>query len=211
MNTPFPFSSPLSLFIRALLAGRQPCPHHTLTLNSRTNPQLYLLKQVKYSGDTRYNNSGCGDDNVKRGGIRNGNAFVATHDDPHAAQATSASALMPLEAHLDEVDVIGIDEGQFFPDLIEFCDKAACHGKVVVVAALDGTFERKEFGQIGGLLAVSDAVTKLNAVCAICGADAPFTRRDAAETEVKFIGGREAYTPVCRSHHTIPNMSQQQP
>ena len=57
-------------------------------------------------------------------------------------------------------------------------------GKIVVVSALDGTFERKDFGQMGDLLAISDSVTKLNAVCAVCGEDAPFTRRDAAETEV---------------------------
>ena len=145
---------------------------------------------MKYSGDTRYD---------QKADLQE--VFVATHDDPYAAKATSASALMPLEAHTDEWDVIGIDEGQFFPDLVAFADTAASAGKVVVVAALDGTFERKEFGQLGDLLAVSDSITKLNAVCAVCGADAPFTRRDAAATEVKLIGGREAYTPVCRRHH----------
>ena len=53
---------------------------------------------------------------------------------------------------MKDYDVVGIDEGQFFPDVVEFCDGAANLGKTVVVAALDGTFERKPFGNIVSLI-----------------------------------------------------------
>ena len=53
---------------------------------------------------------------------------------------------------MKDYDVVGIDEGQFFPDVVEFCDEAANLGKTVVVAALDGTFERKPFGNIVSLI-----------------------------------------------------------
>lgn len=164
-----------------------------------SDQNLRVHLQVKYSGDTRYNSSSgeSGDD---------GQTYLATHDCASAATANySGSTLMPLQASLNEVDVIGVDEGQFFPDLIQFCDLAANAGKVVVVAALDGTYTRRDFGQMGDLLACCDSITKLNAVCAICGEDAPFTRRDFFSEETKLIGGREKYTPVCRKHHTIPS------
>ena len=53
---------------------------------------------------------------------------------------------------MKDYDVVGIDEGQFFPDIVKFCDEAANKGKIVVVAALDGTFERKPFGNIVDLV-----------------------------------------------------------
>jgi thymidine kinase len=52
-------------------------------------------------------------------------------------------------ASLAGVEVIGIDEGQFFPDLVEWCDEQVnVHGRLVIVAALDGTFQRKPFGRV---------------------------------------------------------------
>ena len=67
---------------------------------------------------------------------------VSTHN-KHTLQATSCSTLADIGEQWREYDVVGIDEGQFFPDLHEFCETAANAGKVVVVAALDGTFQRK--------------------------------------------------------------------
>jgi hypothetical protein len=54
----------------------------------------------------------------------------------------------PSDSTLSHQDVIGIDEGSFFPDIVSFCEVQANRGKVVIVASLDGTFQRKEFGQI---------------------------------------------------------------
>ena len=69
---------------------------------------------------------------------------------------------------MKDYDVVGIDEGQFFPDVVEFCDGAANLGKTVVVAALDGTFERKPFGNIVSLIPLAEKVSKLSAVCVYC-------------------------------------------
>jgi thymidine kinase len=102
-------------------------------------------------------------------------------------------------------DVVGIDEGQFFPDLLHFVELWANLGKIVIVAALDGTFQRKPFGNVLSLVPLAESVTKLNSVCMMCYADAPFTRRLTSETEVEVIGGADKYIAVCRAcFHTTP-------
>lgn len=133
-------------------------------------------------------------------------------------------------ARLDEYDVIGIDEGQFYPDLVEMVDAFLRRGKVVVVSALDGDFRRKPFGRILELIPMAvriqgsyifslfltifflsfsavfpqEKVTKLTAVCTFCGRDAPFTRRITTETEVEVIGGSDKYVSSCRACFELP-------
>lgn len=100
---------------------------------------------------------------------------------------------------MDEYEVIAIDEGQFFPDISEsvelFCNK----GKIVIVAALDGTFERKPFGRILELIPIAEQIQKLSAVCFSCGMDASYTKRLSDCKEIELIGGEDIYKPVCRS------------
>ena len=69
---------------------------------------------------------------------------------------------------LEDETVVGIDEGQFFPDLVEQCDLLASKGYVVVVAALDATSDRKPFGGVCDLVPKSEHVKKLQAVCMHC-------------------------------------------
>ena len=69
----------------------------------------------------------------------------------------------------------------------------------MVVAALDGTFERKPFGKIVSLIPMAEKVTKLCAVCVYCTNEAAFTRRIVESKEIQLIGGDEMYKPVCRS------------
>ncbi|CAK4076790.1 unnamed protein product [Aphanomyces euteiches] len=131
-------------------------------------------------------------------------ALVSTHD----RQMMKANPLRTLAEMGEEYlnyDVIGIDEGQFFSDLNTFCDQAANSGKIVIVAALDGTFERKPFQHVCNLIPQAESVTKLSAVCAICGSDAAFTRRLVSSTAVELVGGSESYQPVCRNCFTVPN------
>ncbi|KFW08466.1 Thymidine kinase, cytosolic, partial [Eurypyga helias] len=94
--------------------------------------------------------------------------------------------------------VIGIDEGQFFLDIVEFCEIMANAGKTVIVAALDGTFQRKAFGSILNLVPLAESVVKLNAVCMECYREASYTKRLGAEREVEVIGGADKYHSVCR-------------
>ena len=74
-------------------------------------------------------------------------------------------------------NVVAIDEGQFFNEIAEVCDRLANEGKIVIVAALDGTFQRKPFGNILNLVPLAERMTKLTAVCVGCGNEAAFTKR----------------------------------
>ncbi|KAH9798175.1 pentatricopeptide repeat-containing protein [Citrus sinensis] len=100
------------------------------------------------------------------------------------------------------VDVIGIDEAQFFEDLYDFCREAADHdGKTVIVAGLDGDYLRRSFGSVIDIIPLADSVTKLTARCEFCGKRAFFTLRKTEETKTELIGGSDIYMPVCRQHY----------
>uniref|UniRef100_A0A8B9JHR4 Thymidine kinase n=1 Tax=Astyanax mexicanus TaxID=7994 RepID=A0A8B9JHR4_ASTMX len=86
-----------------------------------------------------------------------------------------------------------------FPDTVEFCEEMANRGKTIIVAALDGTFQRKPFGSILNLVPLAESVVKLNAVCMECFKEASYTKRLGAEKEVEVIGGADKYHAVCRA------------
>ncbi|XP_020547610.1 putative pentatricopeptide repeat-containing protein At1g56570 [Sesamum indicum] len=102
----------------------------------------------------------------------------------------------------DKLEVIGIDEAQFFEGLYDFCSKAADHdGKTVIVAGLDGDYLRRSFGSVLDIIPIADSVTKLTARCEVCGKRAFFTLRKTDETKTELIAGAEVYMPVCRQHY----------
>ncbi|XP_070596209.1 thymidine kinase, cytosolic [Erythrolamprus reginae] len=140
----------------------------------------YKCLLIKYAKDTRYCVNG-----------------VSTHD-RNTMEAMSACCLKDVQQEALNSAVIGIDEGQFFPDIIEFCETMANAGKTVIVAALDGTFQRKAFGNILQLVPLAESVVKLNAVCMECYHEASYTKRLGAEKEVEVIGGADKYHSVCR-------------
>lgn len=136
---------------------------------------------VKYERDDRYDK-----DNI------------STHDN-QIANGLCCSKLAEIYAQLMEFQVIGIDEGQFFPDLTEHCEKMANLGKIVIVAALDGTFQRKPFGSVLDIIPMAETVIKLKAVCMKCYGDAAFTKRTVDSEELELIGGADKYMAVCRA------------
>jgi len=136
---------------------------------------------IKYSRDTRY----TADDEA------------ATHD-MITIRAKPCASLEEVEDVVKDYNVIGIDEGQFFSTVVEFAEKMANLGKIVIVACLDGTFQRKPFGRVLELIPVAESVTKLNSVCMRCYNEAAFTKRLGSETEVEIIGGADKYIAVCR-------------
>lgn len=140
----------------------------------------YKCLVIKYAKDTRYSEKG-----------------MATHD-KNTMEAIPANVLSDVHSHALEASVIGIDEGQFFPDTVEFCEEMANLGKTVIVAALDGTFQRKAFGSILNLVPLAESVVKLNAVCMQCFKEAAYTKRLGVEKEVEVIGGSDMYQAVCR-------------
>eukprot|EP00033_Pygsuia_biforma_P003908 GCRY01004281.1.p1 GENE.GCRY01004281.1~~GCRY01004281.1.p1 ORF type:complete len:239 (+),score=27.87 GCRY01004281.1:54-719(+) len=145
---------------------------------------------VKYAKDSRYSKEN-----------------MATHD-LITHKAVSASNLFDVKHICVDYDVIGVDEGQFYPDCVKFCEEMANLGKTVVVAALDGTFQRKGFGNFLELIPLAENITKLKSICQICYADAAFSKRTVASTAVEVIGGAESYIACCRKcfnlGHTTP-------
>ncbi|KAL6207235.1 hypothetical protein ACLB2K_024479 [Fragaria x ananassa] len=106
-----------------------------------------------------------------------------------------------LDAY-EQLDVIGIDEAQFFGDLYDFCCEAADHdGKKVIVAGLDGDYLRRSFGSVLDIIPLADSVTKLTSRCELCGKPAFFTLRKTEEIQTEVIGGADVYMPVCRKHY----------
>ena len=105
-----------------------------------------------------------------------------------------------LAERLDEVDVVGIDEAQFFDDgVIGFAMELVHLGKRVIIAGLDTTFTAEPFGPIPALMAVADEVTKLSAVCMVCGAPAIHTQRLGASQELVVVGAAGIYEARCRA------------
>jgi thymidine kinase len=116
----------------------------------------------------------------------------------------SASNLRDFRDRIENCDVIGVDEGQFFEDLVEECLYWARRGKLVLVAALDGDYQRNPFPQIAALIPHCEKVKKLRAICMTCSAKAAFTKRirDCGNVQ-KVAGGFELYSPVCRRCYEI--------
>jgi len=109
-----------------------------------------------------------------------------------------------------DVDVVGIDEIQFFPDkTIGIIQQLIFGGTRVIVAGLDLDFRCEPFGIVPPLMALADEVTKLRAICTCCGNEANFNQRlingepAKYEDDTILVGGKECYEPRCRSCYQI--------
>lgn len=99
----------------------------------------------------------------------------------------------------DRVDVVGIDEAQFFDDqIVSVCETLAGRGIRVIVAGLDMDYLGKPFGQMPQLLAIADFITKLHAICVKCGNLANISFRKAADDSQILLGATDSYEPRCR-------------
>lgn len=98
-----------------------------------------------------------------------------------------------------EVDVIGIDEAQFFDDgLPEVCAQLADNGIRVIVAGLDMDFKRNPFGPMPNLMAIADDVYKVHAICVRCGSLAYVSHRLVSGEKQVLLGEMNEYEPICR-------------
>lgn len=126
---------------------------------------------------------------------------LSTHDeikiDCDYATETKLMDDTRLVNRINDIDVIGIDEGQFYPDIDIFAEHYANLGKIIIISALDSDFRRKPWPKVIELVSKADTYEKLTAVCA-CGKDASFTKRISEETESIVIGGKDKYIAVCR-------------
>jgi thymidine kinase len=130
---------------------------------------------------------------------RHGADRVVTRDLREVAAQAVASAA-ELEGQLEDgVQVVGIDEAQFFDGaLVELAMRLADRGVRVVVAGLDQDYLRRPFGPMPGLLAVAEYVDKMHAVCVRCGAPAHYSQRFAGGAEQVQVGDGESYEARCR-------------
>jgi thymidine kinase len=126
----------------------------------------------------------------------------------HSSQTHEACTVTNVEhlkaelfPQLQQVDVIGIDEAQFFDTTIIPLTVELVHlGKRILIAGLDTTFNAEPFGPIPALMAISDEVTKLSAVCMVCGAPAIHTQRLGQSQELVLVGAAGIYEARCRTH-----------
>ncbi|MBC7904903.1 MAG: thymidine kinase [Gemmatimonadaceae bacterium] len=123
---------------------------------------------------------------------------IVSHDE-NAILSTPIDNSQTILLLASDVDVVGIDEAQFFDDqLPDVCDQLASQGTRVIVAGLDMDYRGKAFGQMPFLLAKADYITKLHAICVQCGNIASFSFRKTAQSGQLLIGEKDHYEPRCR-------------
>lgn len=123
---------------------------------------------------------------------------IVSHDE-NAIVSTPVDQSQSILLLAHDVDVVGIDEAQFFDDqLPEVVDQLALTGIRVIIAGLDMDFTGKPFGQMPFLLAKADFVTKLHAICMKCGHIANYSYRKIPNSNQVVLGEKELYEPRCR-------------
>ena len=142
----------------------------------------------RYAKDTRY--------------VENERTRLARSHDREEMPAIPIADMNDAVSSARAVDVIGIDEGQFMGNLAAFCKVLLDIGKVIIISALDGTFQRVPFEHSDVLYLVPQAemVDKLTAICYGCKETAAFTKRvDETNTQEVDIGGHDKYVASCRN------------
>ncbi|MBY7144745.1 thymidine kinase [Virgibacillus sp. NKC19-3] len=139
------------------------------------------------------------------------NKSVVSHSGSSTVARPVKSADEILENINENLDIIGIDEAQFFDEpIINVVNQLASQGFHVIIAGLDTNFRGEPFGAMPKLMALSESVTKLNAICPICGAPASRTQRlidgrpASYDDPTILVGASESYEPRCRHHHEVP-------
>jgi thymidine kinase len=145
---------------------------------------------------------------------RSGPNVVASHSNIEMP-ATMIKADRPEEILLRierDVNVVGIDEAQFFgPEIVNVCNQLTHEGIKVYCAGLKQDFKGEPFGSMGNLLTQADYTTLLTAICDVCGLEATTTQRlvdgvpASRNAPQLLIGGKESYQARCKDHYTIPD------
>ena len=123
---------------------------------------------------------------------------VVSHDQ-HSIISTPIDSSSSILLMSSEIDVVGIDEAQFFDDgLVDVCNELANRGIRVIIAGLDMDFLGHPFGPMPALCAIADDVTKVHAICVKCGALADESHRLVANDRRVLLGEVDEYEPLCR-------------
>ena len=123
---------------------------------------------------------------------------IVSHDE-NSILSTPVENAGAILSPARNVDVVGIDEAQFFDDEIStVCNQLALQGIRVIVAGLDMDYSGRPFGQVPNLLAAAEYITKLHAICVRCGNIANYSYRKTDHEAQVVIGERDIYEPRCR-------------
>ncbi len=179
-----PYSGRIELIFGSMFAGK------SSYLISKIERYLVAKKKVvalKWAGDTRYT----------------GEPYIVTHSGLQCRSIPcDDKELGEIYPKIKDAEIVCIDEGAFFQDIVAFCEFLANRGHVVLVATLVGTYMRVGFHDILRLIPKCEKVTMLHAVCMSCFQDGAsftdMTRSDVARDGSDLIGGAESYKAVCR-------------
>ena len=131
---------------------------------------------------------------------------VVSHDANSILSTPIAHSSKMLE-FADSVDVVGVDEAQFFDEeLTNVCQALALKGIRVIIAGLDMDYLGKPFGQVPNLLAVAEYITKVHAICQHCGNLATHSYRLASDEGQVVLGEKDSYEPRCRTSYHMGNI-----
>ena len=139
--------------------------------------------------------------------VRYSEEEVVSHD-AHAIRSTPVDTAQNILLMSADVDVVGIDEAQFFDaGIVDVCRRLADNGVRVIVAGLDMDYTGKPFGPVPALMATAEYVTKVHAICVRCGNLAHHSHRLTAGDKQVMLGAQATYAPVCR--HCFAELTKQ--
>ena len=129
---------------------------------------------------------------------------VVSHDS-NAIISTQVESALNISLMVSNVDVVGIDEAQFFDNgLVEVCNRLADSGIRVIVAGLDMDFKGNPFGPIPALISIAEYVTKVHAICMRCGNLAHYSYRKSDTDKIILLGEKDIYEALCRNCYNDP-------
>ena len=130
--------------------------------------------------------------------VRYSEKEVVSHDS-HSIPSTPIDSPASMLQLSSDVEVVGIDEAQFFDDsIIEAVQTLANRGVRVIIAGLDTDFMGKPFGPMPALMAVAEQVQKVHAICVKCGSPANHSHRLSKNDQLVVLGETDIYEPLCR-------------
>ncbi len=130
--------------------------------------------------------------------VRYSEVEVVSHD-LHSIKSTPISDAASMLEIPAEVEVVGIDEAQFFGEnLVEVCQALANRGVRVIIAGLDTDFQGNPFGPMPRLMAIAEDVQKVHAICVRCGNLANHSHRLSKSSDLVVLGEKDIYEPLCR-------------
>lgn len=173
------FSGSIEVICGSMFSGKT---EELIRLLKRAEIARLKIEIFKPATDTRYDDSAVVSHNY--------NSIAAI-------PVNNSSEILLLKA---DTQVVGIDEAQFFDDgLPDVCNILANKGIRVIIAGLDMDYTGNPFGPVPALMAIAEMVTKVHAICVICGGPALYSYRKAASEATILLGEKESYEPRCRS------------